>query len=155
MALAQPHRVRRLVLSGAPCFTPEERARLAPLLGPRHLHADGTHLTHIWQQRTGVMPGWANLAAMHRGVVQSALAGDAGPWGFRALAAYDMPSRVPLLPQPVLFLTGTREGVHQATRRAHGLLPASQLVIIDGATQDVVDEFPDAFVGAVVSFLRR
>lgn len=156
-AVSQPERVTALILNGPPLYTDEEReVRLARApSGPLPLQPDGSHLIQRWQRRVAASPGWTDLAAMHRGVVQTLIAGEYDWYGHRAAFEYRMLPRFLALTVPTLILTNTGEDLYQLSCRARDLRPDFAFVALEGGTHDIVDEQPENWANAVADFVLR
>ena len=155
IAVRAPEQVSRLVLNGPPVLTAEEREHFrsalanAPKIG---IEADGSHLLDLWNRRVFFTPGWSNLKAMHRGVVQMLLAGETEWYGHHAAFAHDIAEPIARITQPTLILTNTGDDIYQAVQRARELRPDFAYVELEGGTHDIVDEQPDAWCEAVARF---
>jgi pimeloyl-ACP methyl ester carboxylesterase len=163
LAVAEPARIRRVILNGPPLFTPEERAAYlqaiaaAPRPEPR---ADGSHLLAVWQRRQHFTPGWTSVAAMHRGVVMmlsaalGATAQGAGERpGYTAAFAHDIGVPLRAITQPGLILTNTGDDLYGTSCRARDVRPDFAFVALPGGTHDIVDEQPAEWAAAVSAFL--
>ncbi|MFN8534129.1 MAG: alpha/beta hydrolase [Dehalococcoidia bacterium] len=154
-AASQPEKVTKLILNGPPVYTDDERLRRldrAPT-GPMPLQADGSHLMQRWQRRIAASPGWSDLEAMQRGVVQTLYAGNYDWYGHRAAFEYRMMPRLLSLTVPTLILTNTGEDLYQLSCRAHDLRPDFAFVALEGGTHDIVDEQPENWAKAVAAFV--
>ncbi|MEM8984708.1 MAG: alpha/beta hydrolase [Pseudomonadota bacterium] len=146
--------VKRLVLNGVPLLSADERAFFESLeFGPRVPAADGSHLIDVWNQRLAASPGWTNLAAMHKHVVDMLATGDRYGDAFRAVFAHDMAGDLAAIACPTLILTNTGEDLYAASKRAHAERPDMQFVSLDGGTHDIVDEQPENWSRVVADFL--
>lgn len=154
MALAAPDRVQRLVLSGPPVLDVRDRDQVAIWARPRTIAPDGSHLLAAWQTRLAATPHWSDLAAMHRAVLWSLVAGDTFNWGFLAGMQYPMADRLPLLTCPTLLLTASHEDMYEPTLRAQQIRPDFDLIVFGDCTRDVPDERPQDWAAAVSDFLR-
>ena len=155
LAIARPHQVRRVMLWGAPCYSPQERASLLQAAtatpGTRD---DGNDVVEEWQrllQRRG-----AN-------VPPTALAeelGDrlrAGANGTRALTAaieYPTLERRPLVKQPSLVLRLKDESWEQAPR-VRAALPAGSMLDVADYGQGFLSAAPQKFASIAREFLDR
>lgn len=156
MVTRYPGLAAALVLSGPPMFDEERRAGYAKR--PREdveLRADGSHLVKLFERRVRATPGWTDLAAMHRGVVDILLNGDAAWYGHRAAYDYDMEPAVRSITIPTLIVSNTGDEAHEDALRVCRLRPDFELASFEGGTHDVVDEMTDQWVGAVAGFLER
>ncbi|MCS7001783.1 MAG: alpha/beta hydrolase [Dehalococcoidia bacterium] len=155
-ALAHPDRVTKLILNGPPLYTEDERrARLERAhRGPIPLQPDGSHLIDRWNRRLRATPGWTDLRAMHRGVVQTLLAGDTEWYGHLAAFEYELLPRFLALAVPTMILTNTGDDLYAYAQRARDLRPDFRYVELVGGTHDIVDEQPEAWTQAVVAFVK-
>lgn len=154
LAIARPQQVRRVMLWGAPCYSPQERATLLQTATTPGTREDGSDVTEEWQrvlQRRG-----AN-------VPPTALAeelGDrlrAGTSGTRALsAAIDYPTveRLPLVKQPALVLRLRDEFWDQAPR-VRSALPNGSLLDVPDYGQGFLSAAPQRFASIAREFLDR
>lgn len=160
LALAQRHpaRVRALVLHGVPLYAAEERRKKHAAVAPHTpLEPDGTHLSrqfamvrHTYQRDVGSLEGvqWSVLAA--------AIAEDRELKAYKALFAWDgAEAAIRGLRQPVLFVSSPDDGLHDATRRAHALLPGSSYVEFDWGASHLIYDRPREWADAVLAFLRE
>ena len=161
LALAEPARIRRVILNGPPLFTPEERTgylqdiQASPRPGPV---ADGSHLVAVWERRKRFTPGWTSVSAMHRGVVMMLAAQVSGEGGrelagYTAAFAHDIGVPLRSIRQPGLILTNTGDDLYAASRRAHELRPDFAFVALAGGTHDIIDEQPEAWAQSVADFV--
>jgi len=154
-AARYPAAVDRLILNGVALLSDEERAHFANFrFAPLELQPDGAHLLAVWNQRLAASPGWTDLRAMHRYVVEMLANGDDYHWGFTAAFAHDLRADLMAIASPTLVLTNTGEDLYEASRRAAALRPDWSFAALDGGTHDIVDEQPEAWVAAVTAFLR-
>jgi pimeloyl-ACP methyl ester carboxylesterase len=156
--LRHPDRYRKLVLNTPTPFNEQERAEWSALITPRQKawgpKRDGSHLQALWDRRCAASgPGWSNLPAMHREVVQMLRAGDTMWYGHAASFAYDQGTRLAAIAVPTLILTNSGDLTYRFARRAAELRPDFAYSELEGGTHDIVDEQPQAFTAAVASFL--
>jgi pimeloyl-ACP methyl ester carboxylesterase len=156
LAVADPARVQAVVVSGPPLLTGQERADLAA----RDRHppapvADGTHLQATWDLRLAGSKGWWDVPSMHRGVVETLVAGELAWWGHAAAFGYDMEPALTALTQPLCIVTNSGDVLHRQSLRAAQLRPDARLAELEGGTHDVVDELPGPWARAVSAFLRQ
>jgi pimeloyl-ACP methyl ester carboxylesterase len=155
IAATQPHLVDRLVLNGTALLSPEEKAFFATFkFGPTVPQADGSHLAAAWATRLKATPGWSDLAAMHRWVVEGLSRGATSWMAFPAVIGSDMAADLAKIEAPTLFFTNTGEDLYEATKRAHALRPDCQYAELIGGTHDIVDEQPAAWAETILRFLK-
>tara|TARA_R110002110_G_scaffold303525_1_gene517598 strand:- start:17333 stop:18133 length:801 start_codon:yes stop_codon:yes gene_type:complete len=154
MAVAAPERVCSLVLNGPPLFSEEVRAQRRSGSGLRVVPQEGgAHLQDIWDLRKRVTPGWTNLAAMHRGVVDLLRCGPCAHQGHAAVYRYDMRAALLSLSVPTLILTNTGEDLYTHSQQAYQLRDKDfSFYELSGGTHDIVDEQPVAWAKAVADF---
>lgn len=152
LAARRPDRVTAVVLAGPPYLDDAERAALAERVKevppPR---ADGSHLAEAWALRTA--PGGSTLEALHRGVVDSLVAGGTGWHGHAAAFAYDMAPAVAAARCPILVVSNTGDVLHEPSLRLVREHPHVSLEVLEGGTRDVVDEVPEQLCQVVLRFL--
>ena len=154
-AASQPARVGKLVLNGVALLSDAERTHFAQFrLEPLVPIADGSHLLAAWNQRLAATPGWTDLPAMHRHVVELLANPTDYHWGFTAAFAHDLRADLMAVTAPTLVLTNTGEDLFDASKRAVELRPDFAFAALDGGTHDIIDEQPEAWVRAVTAWLR-
>jgi pimeloyl-ACP methyl ester carboxylesterase len=153
-AASHPARIGKLVLNGVALLSDAERAHFAQFrFEPLLPVADGSHLTAAWNQRLAATPGWTDLPAMHRHVVELLANPTDYHWGFTAAFAHDLHADLLAIAAPTLVLTNTGEDLFDASKRAVELRPDFAFVALDGGTHDIMDEQPVAWTQAVVRWL--
>lgn len=153
-AVSAPRAVKKLVLNGVALLSDEERARFARFrFAPLELSPDGSHLLAAWSQRLAASPGWTNLIAMHRYVVELLANPEHYHLGFTAAFAHDLRADLLAIAMPTLVLTNTGEDLFEASKRAAALRPDFDFAELQGGTHDIVDEQPEAWTRAVVRWL--
>ena len=154
-AARNPDRVERLILNGVALLSDEERAHFAGFrfesLEPL---PDGAHLIAAWNQRIAATPGWTDLKAMHRYVVELLANPDDYHWGFTAAFAHDLRADLLAIRSPTLVLTNTGEDLYAASKRAAALRPDCGFAELEGGTHDIIDEQPEAWARIVTDWLR-
>lgn len=154
LAIARPQQVRRVMLWGAPCYSPQERATLLQTATTPGTREDGSDVTEEWQrvlQRRGANVPPAALAEE---------LGDrlrAGTSGTRALSAgidYPTVERLPLVKQPALVLRLRDEFWDQAPR-VRSALPNGSLLDVPDYGQGFLSAAPQRFASIAREFLDR
>jgi pimeloyl-ACP methyl ester carboxylesterase len=152
-AARHPERVDRVVLNGFPLLSAEERAFFRSFsFGPPTLAADGSHLTGAWQRRLRATPGWTDLGAMHRHVVDGFVAAQTNWMAFPLIVEADLDSLLRAIRAPTLLFTNTGEDLYEATRRCRRIRPDFAYAELPGGTHDVVDEQPRAWADVLVGW---
>jgi len=157
-ALQFPDRVNRLILNGPLPLTDEEReffkAHLAAEKewGPLE---DGSHLTTQWKFRMDAQPGWSNIDAIQKHVVQGMAAGPNVWYAHDAVMSYDHGAAMQKLSHPVLVFSNTGDSIHHLAERAKEQNPGFEYAQIEGGTFDILDEQPENWTKAVVDWLKN
>lgn len=155
-AARHPGRVARLVLNGIPLLTSEQQTFFRTFdfkpLPPRE---DGGHLLTAWNQRlTAATPGWTDLRAMHRYVVEMLAINETYHLGFEAALAHDPRPDLEAIRVPTMIPTNSGDDLYDCSLRAAEVRPDFSLSALDGGTHDIVDEHPEAWAEAVAAFLN-
>ena len=154
-AASHPERVEKMILNGVALLSDEERAYFAQFrFDPLVPVADGSHLIAAWNQRLAATPGWSDLPAMHRHVVELLANPTHYHWGFTAAFAHDLRADLLAVTSPTLVLTNTGEDLYEASKRAVAMRSDFAFAALEGGTHDIVDEQPEAWTRAVVDWLR-
>jgi pimeloyl-ACP methyl ester carboxylesterase len=149
IAIAEPGRVRRLILDGISLYAPDEQADMLANYAPRvPVDQNGTQLHWVWHfvrdaylfwpwyrrdaaHRRGVgLPGADDL---HDKAVEVLKAVRTFHISYRAAIAYDKAARLPLLRVPTLLACAETDMFLMYFERVQALLPAAQPVITPGA----------------------
>lgn len=153
-AARHPDRVGRLVMQGVPWFDAATRAHFSPdWFGDFAPRADGGHLVDAWKQRASVMPGWTDVAAMHRLTVELLRVNERYADGFRAALAHDLEPDLRAIRTPVLNFINRGDSAFALSAATARLRPDWPFVVHEGGTNDYVDEAPTAWADAVANFL--
>ena len=154
LAIARPQQIRRVMLWGAPCLSPQERASLLQAATTPGTREDGSDVVEEWQRM---------LQRRGANVPPTALAEDlgdrlrAGANGTRALsAAIDHPTleRLPLVKQPALVLRLRDESWDQAPR-VRAALPSGSMLDVPDYGQGFLSAAPQRFASIAREFLDR
>lgn len=156
-AVAEPQRVRRLVLNGFPLLTDAERRHFSTFyFGPKDPRPDGSHLLVAWENRLRSTPGWTDLRLMHRYTVEALHRGDTNWRAFPLVLAADLEAVLHRLAVPTLLMTNTGEDLYESTRRARALRPDFfDWCELQGGSHDIVDEQPANWLDAVAGWLSQ
>lgn len=154
LAIARPQQVRRVMLWGASCYSPQERTTLLQSATTPGTRDDGNDVVEEWQrmlQRRGANVPPAALAEE---------LGDrlrAGAIGTRALAAaieYPTLERLPLVKQPALVLRLKDESWDHAPR-VRAALPSGSMLDVADYGQGFLSAAPQRFASIAREFLDR
>jgi pimeloyl-ACP methyl ester carboxylesterase len=158
LAASEPTLVRSLVLSATPYVDASRRARVASRPPIDHVEPDaqGGHLTQLWMHRRGYYaPGEERFLDNY---VADALATlDVVEDGHRAVNAYRMEERLPLVQAPVRLLCGADDEFSRpdlpALEQALGPRIAAPTAVIDRAGVALPEQRPVEFAAQVIDFV--
>lgn len=154
MALAQPQRVRGVLLQGLPLYDDAERAEKKRSYAPGYTPAeDGSHLGVI-RNRIRMLYPRLDVAETDRQVIEYLSTGPDYATAYRAVFEYTVDTAA-LDALPLLLLHGSNDLVDRFTPVVTAALPSAPLVTIPGGTDFVMDEQPEAFAEEVARFVLR
>lgn len=157
LAVSRSDLVDKVILNGPPLLSVEERREMiemiqkAPPIIPKK---DGSHLLDLWNKRTRFTPGWTDLDAMQRGIVQMLRAGPNDIFGFRAAFEQDLEDVIKKITKPTMILTNTGDDIYFAAHRTRELRPDFEFFELQNGTHDIVDEQPNEWSNAVFNFIK-
>ena len=158
VAVTRPDAIDRLVLVGPMPTTPEDRAASQELIEAEKLakiDPDGRHLTEMWQLVLQYFQGWTEIEAIQRLVVSQLHAAERNWFGHNAVFTYDHAAALERQRQPCLVLSNTGDIAHPFSVRTHQLFPQFAYQELEGGTALVVDEQPEAWTDAVITFAHE
>ncbi|WP_338664771.1 alpha/beta fold hydrolase [Pararoseomonas sp. SCSIO 73927] len=148
IAIAQPHRVRRLILDGVSLYEPEEQAEMLANYAPGvTIDLHGSQLNWIWHFVRDVYLFWPwyrrdaahrrNLGLpsadeLHDKVVEVLKAARTYHVPYRAAIAYDKVARLPLVRVPTLMACARTDMFLTYFDRVKDLIPGSESMITPG-----------------------
>lgn len=152
-----PERVDKLVLSSCPYVDAEDRARRKgkALVDSAAFRPDGSHLPELWAARRPYYPpDRPDLA--YRFVLDALKAGETAEEGHRAVSAYAMETKAPLIQAPTLVLAGSEDPFSfPRMGPLSRAVPGSRTAVLEGGGVPMVDHMPEAFAKAVLGFLEE
>ncbi len=157
LSIENPRRVGRLVISGIPYRTEEEREeRLQDIEDRPRITEDGDdiigQLRRLW---TFVVSQRDSRVPLRRAVdvfIEKAKPLDRYWWPYRGVWTYDFTDRFPLISQPTLILQ-PHEGLLESSRRAADLIKDVRIVELPELRRDVFDVGADQIAGKMREFL--
>lgn len=148
IAIAQPQRVRRLILDGISLYSAKERADMlahyAPAVAIDHLGSQFNRIWHFvrdayffwpWYKRDAAharrvgLPGADDL---HDKVVEVLKATRTYHLSYRAAIGYDKEQRLPLVKVPTLLACAGSDMLMEYFERAKALMPAATPLVTQG-----------------------
>lgn len=166
VALQFPERVDKLILQGPTPYSEEERFRMLQYVKDNEINlvyrTDGGHLqgtfeyrTRAWNRELG--EGSADPKLFTR-YCSEKYQGYAPFWtGHHAAFMYDDAESLKRIQHPCMILTNTGDvSIHNLVKEAHAKIrPDFDYKELKGGSGDVVDQMPEEWVEAVVSFIRK
>lgn len=157
LAIARPAKIGRVVLSGIPYRTEEERReRLREIEDRPRITDDGEaimgQLRRLW---TFVVTGRDRRVPLQRAAdlfVEKAKPLDRYWWPYRSVWTYDFEKRFPSISQPVLILQ-PREPLSEYSLKAARLIAKARVVEMPELDRDVFDVGSDLIAGKLREFL--
>lgn len=154
LAIARPQQIRRVMLWGAPCYSPQERASLLQTTTTPGTRDDGSDVVEEWQrmlQRRG-----ANVppAALAEELGDRLRAGNNGTRAQAAVIDYPTLERMPLVKQPALVLRLRDESWDHAPR-VRAALPSGSMLDVADYGQGFLSAAPQKFASIAREFLDR
>ena len=150
MAAIQPDRVIKLILSGPPALTAEERQDwLINYIKPLKLQETGGHLQQIWE-RIRNLDAEASLELSHREAVLNLTAGTRYTEAYVAVFKHDFINCLKKVCCPTLVMAGEKDSLFSYLTRAHELLHHGEIRKLPDASTYICDQKPD-----VVSKIMR
>ena len=157
LSIAEPKKVGRLVISGIPYRTPEERQdRLDAIDARPRITEDGKDImeqirglwTFVVSQRDQRVP----LERAAQIFVEKAKPLDRYWWPYRSVWTYEFAERFPLITQPTLILQ-PHENLLEYSLRAAKLIQNVQIVELPDLRRDVFDVGADQIAKELRNFL--
>jgi pimeloyl-ACP methyl ester carboxylesterase len=143
LAIALPKKVGRLVMSGIPFRTPEERhERLAEIKARPRISDDGEaifgQLRRLWKFVVSDRDPRVPLQRAAELFIEKAKPLDRYWWPYQGVWTYDVKERFPLIAQPVLILQA-REALSEYSAKAAKFIPDVRIVEAPELERDVFD----------------
>lgn len=157
LAISLPNKISRLVMSGIPYRTPEERQdRLEAIEARPRLTEDGKdimgQLERLW---TFVVSNRDQRVPLERAAeifVEKAKPLDRYWWPYRGVWTYDVEKRFPLISQPTLIIQ-PHENLLEYSKRAAEFIEDVRLVELPDLRRDVFDVGADQIAEKLRDFL--
>lgn len=156
-----PDRVRKLILAGPLPMTEAQRQNYLDGLQKNEIEfvyqPDGSHLAAAFMSRyrlysaSGATPD-PKLITRY---TMERFEGYGPFWyGHHAAFIYDHNRSIAKVKRPTLVLTNTGDMIYEAAKQTHAMRPDFHFTELQGGGIDIVDQQPDAWSDAVVSFLK-
>ena len=157
LAIAEPERVGRLIISGIPYRTPEERQdRLDAIDARPRITEDGKdimgQIERLWNFVVSQRDQRVPLERAARVFMEKAKPMDRYWWPYRSVWTYEFAERFPLISQPTLILQ-PHETLLEYSLRAAEFIRNVQIVELPDLERDVFDVGADQIASAMRDFL--
>jgi pimeloyl-ACP methyl ester carboxylesterase len=157
LAIARPDKVGRVVMSGIPYRTPEERQeRLDAIEARPRLTEDGRdimgQLERLWTFVVSKRDPRVPLERAAEIFVEKAKPLDRYWWPYRGVWTYDVEQRFPLITQSTLIVQ-PHETLLEYTKRAVAFIPNAHLVELPDLKRDIFDVGADQYAKELRAFL--
>ncbi len=149
-----PDRVGKLVLWGVPHLPPPRMDRLANEQ-PFSYSKDGHEVQEHWVNRGNASANYTPEIGL-RSLIERLQLGNnhRSAWGHNAIGVVDHDALLRRIKQPTLIMDGPLDvSTYQASIDSAKIMPNAQFLEMAGASMDVADEQPEAFVENVRKFL--
>ena len=156
MAVVSPEVVDKLVLYGAPSFTPDVREACikSHTFSPVEIKEDGSHFTRLWRT-IQEMGRRANPEDRNMVVVACAMASGGAFHAEHACFRYNEEARMPLVKNHTLLISGTEGVFYNQFEVVKNLLSHCQTKAIEGVGDYAFLERPEELAQAVLYFLNN
>lgn len=153
MAAAFPDTVSKVIMSGCPVYSAEERVERQQRYQPLQITEDGSYIIEKWNRYKQTMPH-AGPEGWHKFVAATMIAGARGEEAHHAVFRYDSLARLPQIKCPTLLLYGSDDIFRPRLEATLALVPDARTAIVEGARSLVALEAPVGLAAAMVEFLR-
>lgn len=132
------HLCSKMALSGPPLLDENLRRTLPSLAMDEPVVADGSHLHRMWD-KFGRKSNAIHPEIIQRELIQALYCGTRNKQMYQAIAGYDFAKDLERLSMPVLTLAGSEDVLIPQLSVAHGTIPQSQKLVIQGAASYICD----------------
>ncbi len=158
VALQFPGRVNNLIMHSPLPLDDDQRAFFMKYtedaeinLNPR---ADGEHLAELFRSRNGWSNGEIDPELVTRYIAEALIGYGPFWWGHNAAFTYDHNATLPKITHRTLVLVNTGDTIYPNAQWAMEMRPDFAYTELEGGGGDIVDQQPEAWVGAVIAFLN-
>jgi len=156
VAVTQPERVDKLILSGCPYYEDEMREALLhdERFQPMVVKGNGSHLLNIWQTIMSVSPE-SKPEVWNKVVANYLRAGVDAEDGHHAAFRYKTQNRLPQIKSPTLLLSGDKDVFYKRLELIASMISQSEVKVIKGGGALLGYEMPSDFAEAILDFLAN
>jgi len=158
LAASWPERVCKLVLSGCPWHSKEERIRLQSDAKyhkwDSEITEDGLFLAKLWQASKSLWGSDVNPKALCK-ILGLSLSTIVRPYNIHdAVFQHDIDSRLRMIKSPTLLVSGSEDPFYDKLEVVSKLIPQCQVKVIEGGGGYICLERPKDFAEAIIDFLK-
>jgi pimeloyl-ACP methyl ester carboxylesterase len=156
IAATWPERVDKLVLSGCPWYSSEERQVLPndPKFSPLEIKGDGSFMMELWHTFRSLCQTELKPEVMCKMMAAALMAGTGFHDLHQAAFHHDIEPRLRLIKSPTLLVAGTKDMFYSQLETISQVIPQSKTQVINGAGNFTCLEKPDEFAQAILDFLK-
>ena len=144
---------RKMVLSGPPYLTVEQKAEFRSKIAPIVIEADGSHLTRLWERLRAKDPH-AELALTHREFILNLISGERYHEAYHAVFTHDFETQLASLDLPILVMAGDGDTLKDSLEPAFHVLKNGTMKRIYGNTY-VCDQSPEVVADIILEFCQN
>ena len=146
----RPGTARKMILSGPPFLTEEQKTRFRGAIQPIIVAADGSHARALWA-RLRAKDSQAEPALTHREFVLNLQAGERYHETYKAVFTHDFNAQLAAVKCPVLVMAGETDTLRDALEPAYAALQQGEIRYLSGNTY-ICDQDPDAVARIIREF---
>jgi pimeloyl-ACP methyl ester carboxylesterase len=146
----RPGTARKMILSGPPYLSEEQKAQFRQMVQPLVVAEDGAHTGALWARLRAKDPD-APLALTQREFVLNMQAGERYHETYHAVFSHDFNSQLAAVACPALVMAGDTDTLRGALEPAHAVLRQGEIRCLRGNTY-VCDRDPDAVAAIIREF---
>ena len=138
---------RKMILSGPPYLTHEQKNEFKKKTEPIVIKEDGSHLIKLWQRFQLKDPN-GSLTLKHREYVDNLHAGERYHEAYFAVFNHDFETQITTIECPILVMAGDNDTVRDSLEPAFNALQNGTIKCLIGNTY-ICDQSPDAVAGII------
>ena len=147
MEQIRPGTARKMLLSGPPYLTEEQKARFRAGIQPIVAQEDGSHALGLWQRLRAKDPR-AQLELTQREFVLNMRAGERYHETYQAVFTHDFNAQLAAVSCPVLVLAGDADTLRDALEPAYAALQHGEIRYLSGNTY-ICDQASETMAGII------
>jgi pimeloyl-ACP methyl ester carboxylesterase len=143
---------RKMILSGPPYLTLEQKEAFKTATQPIVIKEDGSHLSKLWQRFQLKDPN-GNLSLRHREYIDNLRAGERYHEAYFAVFNHDFETQLEKLNSPILVVAGDEDTLKDSLEPAFKALKNGEMRRLVGNTY-ICDHAPEVMAKLVKEFFR-